>query len=446
MTRQLVSTLVGLFEQVAPAFTRPSFRNALVVFLGWVQICGGHAVTGALVAAGVSGRRHHEAFHRLFSRNKWSRDELGRLLFRSIMSLWPGAVVDVVVDDTLARKNGPKIFGLGTHIDPVQSTLKWKVLTFGHVWVVLSVVVKVPFSRRLWALPVLFRLYRSRKECERKRIPHRTKPELARGMLEVLATWQDGFVFRVAMDNAYSNRQVLLPLLGDVTFVGAMGPDAALFEPPPPYSGRGHRRYYGARMPKLKQILADKKYPSQKCSVTLYGREKTVLCKVLDGLWKGVTGQHRLRVVLVCPNKHDSKVRAFFCTDPTMSAAEILATYSGRWSTEVCFRDLKQELGFADSQARKPAAVERTAPFVGYSYTTLVLWFAAGAWQSPLAQPPKRPWYPHKNGLCFADIVRCAQRALEHFDVLDLDHGFEILRARDRAYARHGPDDMRMAA
>jgi hypothetical protein len=446
MTRQLVSTLVEWFEQVAPAFTRPSFRNALVVFLGWVQICGGHAVTEALVAAGVAGRRHHEAFHRLFSRNKWSRDELGRLLFRRIVAFWPGAVVDVVVDDTLARKSGPKIFGLGTHIDPVQSTLKWKVLTFGHVWVVLSVVVKVPFSRRLWALPVLFRLYRSHKECERKGVPHHTKTELARGMLEVLTTWLDGSAIRVAMDNAYSNRRVLLPLLGDVTFVGALCPDAALFKPPPPYSGRGQRRCYGDPLPKLKQILADKKYPSQQCSVSLYGREQTVRCKVLDVLWKGVTGQHLLRVVLLCPHKHDSKVRAYFSTDPTMSASEILATYAGRWSTEVCFRDLKQELGFADSQARKPAAVERTAPFVGYSYTTLVLWFSAGAWQSPLAQPPVRPWYTHKKDLCFADIVRCAQRALEHFDVLDLNHGFEVLRAKDRAHARHGPDDIRMAA
>lgn len=74
------------------------------------------------------------------------------------------------------------------------------------------------------------------------------------------------------------------------------------------------------------------------------------------------------------------------------------------------------------------------------------LWFSAGACESPFAQPPLRPWYPHKKGLCFADIVRCAQRALEHFDVLDPVRSLEVLRARGRAQARHGPLETRVAA
>ncbi len=93
--------------------------------------------------------------------------------------------------------------------------------------------------------------------------------------------------------------------------------------------------------------------------------------------------------------------------------------YAGRWSIEVCFRDMKQHLGFSDSSARKKEAVERTAPFVGYIYTSLVLWFSAGVWQTRLATPPLRPWYRHKKGLCFADVVRAAQRSLMHLDVLD---------------------------
>ncbi len=41
----------------------------------------------------------------------------------------------------------------------VRST---KLFCFGHVWVVLCVVVQPSFSHRPWALPVLFRLYRSK--------------------------------------------------------------------------------------------------------------------------------------------------------------------------------------------------------------------------------------------------------------------------------------------
>lgn len=209
--------------------------------------------------------------------------------------------------------------------------------------------------------------------------------------------------------------------------------------------GLNGRRVYGDRLPNPKQILADPRYPWHTCEVVVYGRKKIIHYKTIDVLWRRVARRQLLRAVCV-RSPGDVKVRAFFSTDPTMSVPEILTTYARRWSTEVCFRDLKQELGFADSQARTRKAVERTAPFVGYCYTTLVLWFAAGAWESPLAKPPLRPWYPHKKQLCFADIVRCARRALDHFDVLDLERGLEALRARDETRARHGPEGARFAA
>lgn len=445
MAHGLVSTLLDWFQRLSPAFTQPSWRNALIVFLGWTQICGGHAVTGALVAAGVAGRRHHAAFHRLFSRSTWNTDAVGQLLFRSIVSLLPrDAMIEVVVDDTLTKKSGPKIFGLGTHVDPVMSTLHYKVLAFGHVWVVVSVVVMVPFSRRPWALPVLFRLYRSKADCARRRARHRTKTQLAHEMLTVLLGWVGQRRIRVALDNAYSNGPVLRGMTEKMTFVGALRPDAALYAIPV-YPGHGPRRLYGDKLPNPKQILTDRRYPWQTCEVVLYGRKKIIHYKTVDALWRRVARRQIVRAVCV-RSPGDAKVRAFLSTDPTMSVPEILATYAKRWSTEVCFRDLKQELGFADSQARTRKAVERTAPFVGYCYTTLVLWFAAGAWESPLAKPPLRPWYPHKQQLCFADIVRCARRALDHFDVLDLERSLEALRARDETRARHGPEDVRFAA
>jgi hypothetical protein len=50
----------------------------------------------------------------------------------------------------------------------------------------------------------------------------------------------------------------------------------------------------------------------------------------------------------------------------------------------------------------------------------LVVWFAKGVATSSLGTPPERPWFPHKKGLCFADVLRAAQRALRGIDVLEL--------------------------
>jgi len=130
-----------------------------------------------------------------------------------------------------------------------------------------------------------------------------------------------------------------------------------------------------------------------------------------------------LRVVVVQVLTGNLGLRVFFSTDPTVSAPDILERYGERWFIELAFRNLKQLLGFGQSSARKRQAVERTAPFVGITYSFLVLWFVDHVFGSPseLAVPPVRPWYRHKHGLSFADVLRTAQRVLAPLDVLDPD-------------------------
>src|SRR5579884_76842 len=85
----------------------------------------------------------------------------------------------------MAPKKGPPVFGIGSHPDAICSTKRQKVFCFGHCWVVLAILVRVPFS----SLPVLFRLYRNEKECARRGAPYRKKTELAREMLDKLCSW-----------------------------------------------------------------------------------------------------------------------------------------------------------------------------------------------------------------------------------------------------------------
>jgi hypothetical protein len=112
-------------------------------------------------------------------------------------------------------------------------------------------------------------------------------------------------------------------------------------------------------------------------------------------------------------------------------ARQILENYAGRWAIEVCFRVPKQLFGFADSSARKRAAVERTSPFVGLSYSMIMLWCALHPITLRYAVPPYRPWYTHKQGLCFADLLRAAQRVLSAHDTLDLANNSDNLRNRE---------------
>jgi hypothetical protein len=442
-------TLIAALEVLRPAFTRPGFDNLLVVFAGWVLTNGPHAITQALVATSVAGRRHHEAFHRFFSRGTWDPDEVGRLVFAVILKRVPdGAAIRVVIDDTLATKKGPHVFGIGSHLDAVRSTRRQKIFAFGHCWVVLAVLLPVPFSSRAFALPVLFRLYRTVKTTERAGQPHRKKTQLAHELLEVFARWANGRRIEVAADCAYCCDTVMRGLPPNVVLFGAMRPDAVLTAPPTGTRKRGPGRpsKRGRLMAKPEVIAKDGRRPWLSCEATLYGERRTIRFKTVDAQWYRACGVRLLRIVIVKIDDGAIGIRVFFSTDASVSVPVVLETYAGRWAIEVCFRDLKQLLGFGDSSARKRAAIERTAPFVGITYSTLVLWFAEGVHRTAIATPPLRPWYSHKRGLCFADVLRSAQRALAPLDVLDPRRSLANLRRRRSAALRSGLSPLRRAA
>ena len=430
MAHEGLLTLLACLEVLRPGLTAPSFTNLVVLFAGWVRTSGPHAVTQALVETSVAGRRHHEAFHRFFSRGTWSPDELGRLLFQALLGLMPpDGVLRVVVDDTLAPKKGPHVFGLGSHLDAVRSTRRHKVFAFGHCWVTLAVLLPMPFSNRTWALPVLFRLHRNKKECEKNAHVYRKKTQLARELVDTLVRWAGDRRIEVSADLAYCNDTMTRGLPSNVVLIGTMRPDAVLTEPPPARRrGQGGRpRVRGAVLPKPEALARDERQPWKRCEAQLYGKQQRVAYKTCVAQWYRACGERLLRIVVVRVEEGAIGFRVFFSTDPNLSVPQILEGYASRWAIEVCFRDLKQLLGFADSSARKRAAVERVAPFVGFSYTVLILWFAQGAYRSSFAKPPPRPWYPHKRGMSFADILRAAQRVLTTVDVLDLASEFDNL-------------------
>ena len=415
--RSLRAVWEGTF---APALTRPGFANLIVIVVGWILTRGPHAVTEALVETRVTGRRHHEAFHRFFSRGTWDPDRLGLWVFGRLATVFGDAgAVRIVLDDTLAPKKGPHVFGIGSHLDAVRSTKRQKIYCFGHCWVVLAVLVAVPFSTRTWALPVLFRLYRTQKDCERQEADHRKKTQLAREMLDVFCTWVTDRRIELAADSAFCNDTVTRDLPERVVLFGAMRPDAVLTEAAPARSGKGGRpRKRGRVLRKPQQIARDGRTPWQSTEATLYGRKTTVKYKTLCAQWYRATGTRLLRIVIVATDSTAMPYRFFFSFDSTLDVRAVLETYAGRWGIEVFFREAKQLLGFADSQARKQTAVLRVAPLVGLLYATLVIWFAQDVYRTPVASPPLRPWYRHKRGLCFADILRASQRTVVDFDVL----------------------------
>jgi hypothetical protein len=419
---------IGLLAAFEDCFTRPSYRTFVTVMMGWVHCLGRRTITTMVVAAGAVGGHHISVFHRFFARATWALDDLGQVIFRLALPWVPSdQPLIVIIDDTLCRKGGKGICGASMHHDPLRSTARKPFFSFGHVWVVLALWVPLPLgSRRGFALPILFRLYRSTKRGGQVDAPSRptrgrrlqaarvahgqgtrpTKLELAQELLTIVARWAGARSVYAVADSLYAGRTLLEQRPATVHVISRLRMDAALWTPPPPrrkgQTGRPRRR--GVRLPPPTALAAACRR-WRAVTVTIYGRAVTAQVVACRALWYVALRTQPVRIVVVRDPTGKRKDEAFFCTDISVDEAFILETYARRWTLEVTLHDAKQYLGFEDAQSQTARAVLRTAPLAGIVYDLVLLWAARCARAGHPVAAVTRPWYRTKAGPSFLDLL-----------------------------------------
>jgi SRSO17 transposase len=406
-----VSTFYEIVLEFAPVFTAPSFENFCVIVLGWLLCQGRRTVTEVICAAGLNGVRHHSAFHRFFSRARWALDETGRVVaLMAVALLAPDGPVLLAVDDTLCRKRGRKIFGVGMHHDPLLSSRKVSVMHSGHSWVVLALVVKLPFLRDVWvSLPVAFGLYRAKKTCPAEE--YVTRPQIAVRLIERVASWFPERRLVVMGDAAYGGKSVVRHLPEGVDLIARMHPKARLNAPAPKGERRrGRPRIRGGRIASPQEQFANMR-GFRRVKMALYGRKGEFLIKQVRGaLWYNSAGARRVNIAMIRDASGKMKDDVFYTTDLSASAEEILKRYAMRWSIEVAFHDAKGCLGLEDPQNRTRKAVERSAPFALLVYSMAILWWCKHGHKTELSI--FRPWYRQKRHVSFADMLGALRREI----------------------------------
>src|SRR5947209_2373702 len=118
--------IIQLVSHFASAFTRPTFANAVVLLYGILLAPGRRTVTAALGSLGRGQERHFTTYHRVLNRARWSPWVLSQLLLELIIRLClpSGAMLLLVIDETLERRRGATIKNKGWFRDPLRSTLR----------------------------------------------------------------------------------------------------------------------------------------------------------------------------------------------------------------------------------------------------------------------------------------------------------------------------------
>src|SRR3990172_6164985 len=303
-------------QAFAGAFTRPTFPRFVVLLMGAILTAGRRTINNMLRTVGSLAPGHPSSYHRVLSRRRWSSWRLARALAGYILRHWiPEGPVPLCGDDTVDEHRGKKVYGKAGHRDAVRSTHSFTAYRWGHQGVVLAILVKFPFARRLWALPVLVALYRSKEWNREHGRRHKTPSELMRQLLAVLIRWFPRRKFVFAGDGGYGTHELsrFAHRRGSrLTLVSRFYPDANLYAPPPAGKGKrkGRPRKKGRKLATPEAVV--KKSPRKRLTVAWYGGG-TRRGEVVSGTghwYKNGEGLVPIRWVFVRSEEHTSELQS----------------------------------------------------------------------------------------------------------------------------------------
>jgi len=423
-----VSTIVAFLASCAPALTAPTLENLGVLVRGALLATGPRTVTGCLSAAWPWVTKHVSAYENVLRRARLSLPVLGRTLFRLALALVaPDGVLLLVVDESLVRRYGPFVPGVGMHRDSVRSSRGRNQVTPGHKWVTVGLVVRLPFMGRPVALPVFTVLYTAAKRAKRNRREpwhreHRTVAETALLMVRWVVRWAPERRFRLVGDGAYGTHDLAdafraasrIASLRRVRLVSRFQFDGATFAPPPPYAGRGRPRVKGEQLPSPAAVAADPATAWETVTVEWYGarRKEVALCS-RTGLWyrKGSEATP-LRWVVVRDPERKRRDEVFFTTEVELAVREIVEIFVCRWSIETTFQEARSLLGLETLRNWTVESVRRSVPLLLGLYSFIVVWFAQHV-EAPETCRRDTPWYK-KVSVTFSDMLATARKDVQN--------------------------------
>jgi hypothetical protein len=149
-----IMVILGSFAQV---FSERTWDWVQVLVVGAILAPGKRTICSVLRVVGLSDEKQYQRYHRVLNRAKWSGLQVSKILLGLLVAAFVAAGGTIVLgaDETLERRKGEQIKAKGVFRDAVRSSRKYIVKAFGLRWVSMMVLVSVPWSSRVWALPFL---------------------------------------------------------------------------------------------------------------------------------------------------------------------------------------------------------------------------------------------------------------------------------------------------
>ena len=411
----LPDAIILVLAHFAPLFSHRVWLHAQVLFVGVMLTPDPRTVTAALRVMGLALERRFTNYHRVLNRATWSARQGSRILLGRLLTVFvpPGGTIVLGADDTVERRSGRKIKAKGCYRDAVRSTKRHVIRCFGLKWVSMMLLVPVPWSQRVWALPFLTAL------CwpEKKRGPqrHKTSVDWVRQMMKQVRRWLPGRRLVLVVDGGFAAVSLALACVTHhVTMVSRLRWDAALYHEPAPQppGKRGPKPIKGKRQRSLQGWAERSDTPWETVEVEWYGGQlKTLWVFSRVALWYTPRlSPVAIRFVIVCDPEGKLRMEAFFCTDLEAAPEQILAWVVMRWAVEVTFEESRAHLGVETQRQWSDQAIARTTPVLLALFSIITLLARQLSHGEPMSVETTA-WY-QKTEPTFVDCLALVRRHL----------------------------------
>jgi hypothetical protein len=311
----------------------------------------------------------------------------------------------LALDDSINPKTGKHIYACQSTFDHAAKTNQTR-YPWAQTLVTLGLLKQI--HGRWSCLPLAFAFYFRRNTLENHNIKVRGQAVVFRSKFEqaVALIGKLGAVFSdvpvlVVTDSWFGNNGLLKPLreqLGErAHLLSRLRVNSALYGLPESAKGHpGRPRKYGERLGSAAQLADGMRAQAKPYTLHLYGAPREVMAAERVVMLKTLRSQ--VRVVWVY---RKTQWVALVTTDLGLSIEQMIEYYSARWKIEAGFREIKQEIGSAETQTRNPEAVTNHLQFC--LAATTITWIYA----QHLPQAPARRYASQKTTeFTFGDVRR----------------------------------------
>ncbi len=219
-----------------------------------------------------------------------------------------------------------------------------------------------------------------------------------------------------------------------LSLVSLFYPNANLYDPPPPVVGKpkGRPRKKGAKRPAPQAVVAATTERTA-LNVSWYGGGRRAVDVVSGtGQWsKGGEGLVPVFWVFVQDRTGTHRDSYLFSTDLTLTAPQVIETYTGRWSIETTFQELRAYLGLETTRGWKERTVLRAAPCLFGLFSVVALLYSQLPAEATAARGVS---YRGKTEVTFSDAITAVRRQLWREGIIESHGQTEVFQKLPRRF------------